>query len=110
MTSLLEQARLQRDNHASQVSGVWSINAEAFCKKTGIPNLYNNAVDYQYERESDDVERYSSELEGSLTKQLGSLTIEQIEKIQAQASDACMNDDGYSSYFWDFVTKALESR
>ena len=110
MNSLLEQAINQRDCHRLHVSGAWSINAAEFCANTGIAGLYDSAVDYQNEREYEDNQEYEAEIINSRTKELGSLTESQLERIAELSDGVCINDDGYSAYFWDFIVKALEDK
>lgn len=110
MNSLIEIAKNQRDCHSLQVSGVWSINSEEFCEKTGIPDLYESAVEYQRDIEYLDNQEYEAEIINARTKELGYLTDSQLEKITELTSGVGINDDGYSSVFWDYVVESLESK
>jgi len=109
MNNLIEEAKHQRDCHREQVSGVWSINAEEFCRRTGIANLYNDAIDYQNEREYEDQEQYEADSIQRYESEIGDLTESQFDRIHTAALVATSSDDGYSAYFWDFVVKRLEA-
>lgn len=104
----IEAAKNQMECHRQQVSGVWSINAKDFCKEAGVD--YDEAVDYQNLRESEDNEEYEAELIDRYTAKLGYLTDKQLENIHDEASVVGINDDGYSAYFWQNVVKQLEHK
>lgn len=110
MNNLIKEAQNQLECHQKQVSGVWSINAKEFCERTGIENLYDNAVDYQIMREAEDNEEYEADIINSRTRELGYLTDKQLDKICEDSDGIGINDDGYSAYFWDYVVKELEKQ
>ena len=104
----IKTARNQMESHQLQVSGVWSIDAEQFCKEANVD--YNEAVDYQIIREAEDNEVYEAELIDRYTNKLGYLTDKQLENIRDEASLVGVNDNGYSAYFWHNVIEQLERK
>lgn len=102
-----ETAITQRENHREQVSGVWSINAENFCKTNNLD--YDSAVDYQIMREAEDQEDYEAGIIDSRQRELGYLTDIQMDKIRKDAEGVGINDNGYSFYFWDNIVEQLEA-
>lgn len=104
----IKTAKDQMERHQLQVSGVWSINAADFCKEAGVD--YDAAVDYQNIREFEDNEEYEAELIAEYTAGLGYLTEKQLENIRDEASLVGVNDDGYSTYFWQNVVEQLEAK
>lgn len=106
--SYIKTARDQMERHRAQVSGVWSIDAEDFCKEAGVD--YDAAVDYQIIREAEDNEEYEADLIAKYTDALGYLTDKQLENIRDEASLVGVNDDGYSAYFWQNVVEQLEAK
>lgn len=105
----LEIARNQLECHEKQVSGAWSINAQEFCEQTGIENLFEEAVEYQVNRELDDTGLYIEEQIAMHESALGSLTEDQIDHLRDNIGD-CSNDPGYSSYFWFYVVRKLKEQ
>lgn len=110
MSKNLDIAKHQLACHREQVSGAWSIDAKAFCGWTAIPDLYDNAVNYQHEKEQEDHDDYLSYELANLEQQLGSLTKDQRQKVEANNTTTSINDDGYSAYFWVYVVKQLEEQ
>lgn len=104
----IETARNQMDCHQLQVSGVWSIDAEQFCKEANVD--YFTAVDYQILREAENNEVYEAELIDRYTRELGYLTDKQLENIRDEASLVGVNDNGDSAYFWHNVIEQLKEK
>jgi hypothetical protein len=108
MNKFIDIARNQMECHQKQVSGVWSINAEDFCKKAGVS--YQDAADYQVDMEMTDNADYVEEQLAHYEKALGPLTEEQEDHFRVSEFTSEINDIGYSSYFWANVVEQLEAK
>lgn len=104
---LIEVAQDQMECHQMQVSGVWSISGEDFCRQNGLN--YQRALDFEADERYESFSEYVSEERGKLSRSIGELSEEQEEALENYCRGQLDWREGYSSYFWLDILRQIDS-
>lgn len=102
-----KQAKHQRDCHADMVSGCWRIRGEDFCEQYKLD--YDDAQAYEDETLNEEYIDLYHEERAQLEKQIGELTEQQLEFLEARClEEVDWDNEGYN--FWHNLLEQLEDK
>lgn len=95
-----KEATHQKDCYADQVSGVWSISGDEFCKKYHLD--YDDAANYELDNVVSATEDYYDEELARITGKIGALTDEQKGILLNKIQEECTGEEE-AFHFWNHL-------